>query len=287
MPKLAGSPAPYCKKQPHMTADITKYPSYSYGKYLSELLKFAKKHKIQNEIIGWEKFEKTGMKEPLYRLTINPKAKINFCVVAGIHGEEIAGPFSILHALKNPKKYFNKNIRYRIYPVINPTGFDLKQRYDDDNSQLNTINKRVLKSKKFGEIKIFLNDIKKLKFEVFLSLHEEITNKEFYAFVFESRPTDIYKKMTDKDKKYAKIFKSKTIGRLKTDEDGLIINEHDQSFEDYLFTHKRAKISLCTETPGKIPLEKRIKNKSSEYKNTFRIRVKAKLTNSPMGEFLL
>jgi len=242
-----------------MMTNIKKYSQYSYGKYISDLVELTQKNKILAEIIGYEKFEKIERQEPLYRLVVNPQAKIKFGIVAGIHGEEIAGPFSILEILRQPKKYFNKKICYRIYPVINPTGFDLKQRYDDDGKQLNTINKKILKSDNFKEVKFFFDDIKKIDFDGFLSLHEEIVNKEFYAFVYEKEAMDIYEKIMKINKKYVKIFKNKTIEKFKTDKIGLIKNIHDQSFEDYIFSHKHTSISLCTETPGQIPLEERIK----------------------------
>jgi len=242
-----------------MATKMEKYLDYSYGKYISELIKLTQKYQISSEIIGYEDFEKIGRREPLYHLMVNPEAKIRFCIVAGIHGEEIAGPFSLLEAFKSPKKYFNKEICYQIYPVINPTGFDLKQRYDDDGQQLNTLNKKILKSKNFREVKFFFNDIKNVDFDAFLSLHEEIVNKEFYAFVYENKPLDLYEKIMKTNKKYTKIFENKTIERFKTDEHGLVKNIHDQSFEDYVFSHKHTPISLCTETPGQIPLEDRIK----------------------------
>ncbi|MFH1402093.1 MAG: succinylglutamate desuccinylase/aspartoacylase family protein [Patescibacteria group bacterium] len=242
-----------------MTSYTDKYAEYSYGKYVSELVGLAQKHQISADIIGYEEFEKIGRREPLYRLIINPKAKINFCIVAGIHGEEIAGPFAILRALQNPGKYFSTKVRYQIYPILNPTGFDLKQRHDDDDRQLNVINKKILKSKNFKEVKLFFDDIKNIKFDVFLSLHEEISNEEFYAFVYENTPVAIYEKIMEANKKYAKIFKNKTIEKFKTDKNGLVRNIHDQTFEDYFFSHKQTPISLCTETPGQLPLATRIK----------------------------
>ena len=45
----------------------------------------------------------------------------------------------------------------------------------------------------------------------------------------------------------------------KSDGNGLIINVHDHSLEDRLFSTGKAKISLATETPGRLSLKKRIK----------------------------
>ena len=39
-------------------------------------------------------------------IIINNKSKINFLLIAGVHGDEIVGPMTILKALKEPKKKF-------------------------------------------------------------------------------------------------------------------------------------------------------------------------------------
>ena len=78
-------------------------------------------------------------------IIINNKSKINFLLIAGVHGDEIVGPMTILKALKEPKKNFNKKINYEIYPLLNPTGYELNLRNNNDNRDLNCINKITLK----------------------------------------------------------------------------------------------------------------------------------------------
>jgi hypothetical protein len=52
-------------------------------------------------------------------------------ITAGFHGNEIAGPLTILHKLEeivNMSK--EKNVGLIIFPNINPSGFDVRQRYN-------------------------------------------------------------------------------------------------------------------------------------------------------------
>jgi hypothetical protein len=239
-----------------MNKEINKKSS---ADFINEIIKLSNIHRFKYEIIGYKKFEKIKQEYPLYKIIINPKEKIKFCVIAGIHGEEIAGPFTILEMFKNPNKFFNKKIRYDIFPLMNPIAFDLKKRYDDDNCDLNCLNRKILKSKKYQEIKSFNNSIRNEKFDALISLHEDLSNEKFYIYIFENQKNLLYRDMINSTQKIVEIWKEKTIYGNISDGNGLIINIHDQSIEDRLYCQGRAKISLATETPGKMPLEKRIK----------------------------
>jgi len=232
--------------------------NYSYAKLISKLIKLGHLHNYSSKLIGEEIFGKTGLIYPLYRFTINPTAKAKFCIIAGVHGYEIAGPLTMPALFANPKKYLNKKICYYVYPVINPTAFDLRRRLDDDGYDLNTLNKKILKNKGFREIQAFYQDIKNKKFEVLISIHEDIDLNKFYAYIFEKEGNSIYRKIINSTRKYAEILNKNRIYGTPSDGKGLIINHHDQSIEDRLYCKKQAKISLCTETPGRLNLSTRI-----------------------------
>jgi predicted deacylase len=64
---------------------------------------------------------------------IKPKDKI-ILIRAGIHGEEIAGPLTILNYINRIIDYTHKrNIKVIIYPLGNPSGFEIGTRYSIDN----------------------------------------------------------------------------------------------------------------------------------------------------------
>lgn len=232
--------------------------NYSYAKLISELIKLGHIHNYSCKLIGEEIFESIGLVYPLYRFTINPSAKVKFCIITGVHGYEMAGPLTMPALFANPKRYLNKKICYYIYPVINPTAFDLRRRLDDDEFDLNTLNKKIFKKGGFNEIQAFYQDVKNKKFEVLISLHEDVDIEEFYAYIFEKQETPVYRKIIQSTEKYADILHKNEICGTASDGKGLIINWHDQSLEDRLYCTEQAKISICTETPGKLDLDTRI-----------------------------
>lgn len=230
----------------------------SYGSYINELIKLAERHKIGYKIIGYETFEKIKMRYPIFRFLVNPGKKKRFCLVSGVQAYEIAGPLTFIELFQNQKKFFSEEIEYKIFPVINPTSFDLKQRNDDDGKDLNTINSRILQSDAYKEVQYFVKDIKNDEFDVFLSMHEDVDERRFYAYIFEKKKEPVYREMVNNISKSCPIWEDKTIYGDKSDGHGLLINHHDQSFEDRLFCQGQAKISLCTETPGKLSIRKRV-----------------------------
>ena len=68
----------------------------SYQKYLWELIGAVNCRDIHHEVIGEEASERTGIRYPLLRLNVNPGAVRRICIIAGIHGNEIAGPLSLI-----------------------------------------------------------------------------------------------------------------------------------------------------------------------------------------------
>jgi len=66
---------------------------------------------------------------------IYPKDKI-IMICAGIHGEEIAGPLTILKYGNKIIDYVYKNgLKIIIYPLVNPSGFERRSRYNIDDDE--------------------------------------------------------------------------------------------------------------------------------------------------------
>lgn len=232
---------------------------YSYAKYASELVKICHIHKFHLSTIGHENFERIKVDYPIYRIILNSKGKINFAIVAGLHGDEIASSLSILELLKKHGQYLYPQIKYIIYPLLGPTAFDLRTRDDDDEVELNILNKKTLRSKNYREVQIFFKDIANKKFHTFLDLHEDIDEHRFYAYAFEKKPEEVYRKIIKNAALHCQILRAKKIYGDLADGNGLIINNHDQSLEDRMYSLEKAKISVCTETPGKLDIKIRIK----------------------------
>ena len=60
---------------------------------------------------------------------------------AGIHGDEVAGPLTILRYFNRMFDYAHKRgVKLIVYPLGNPAGFDARQRYNPDSSEESGIN---------------------------------------------------------------------------------------------------------------------------------------------------
>ncbi|MCR4327181.1 MAG: succinylglutamate desuccinylase/aspartoacylase family protein [Nanoarchaeota archaeon] len=224
-----------------------------YFDFVKELLRLNKINNYSSKVIGYKKSKILDESFPIYKVDINKKGSKKFCIVAGIHGDEIAGPYSVLKILENPK-FFKKEIHYQIFPILNPSGFVLKRRFNDKGRDLNCLNKKTLKSENYKEIQMFHEEVKNKNFEVFLSMHEDLDISKVYSYIFEKDTKKIYRKLFSNERKW----KAKRIYGDKSDGKGLIINVHDHSLEDRFFSMGKAKLSVATETPGKLNLERRI-----------------------------
>ena len=156
----------------------------SYQKYVWELLKRINRRHIPFEIVGTELCKRTGIEYPIYRFGVNEGAPGKICIISGIHGNEIAGPLSLLSLLDSP--HFNELLQrfhYVIYPLVNPTGFDLRQRFDDDGRDLNAVFKTTLESENYEENQAIIADAANyLPFDAVITLHEDSDADQFYMY---------------------------------------------------------------------------------------------------------
>lgn len=223
-----------------------------YKEYLLKLKEICKKKKFKLKLIGYVGFKKEF---PIFSVIINdikrPKRTIVFS--AGIHGEEPTGPFAILKFLEDFNLNRYKNIKIIIFPVANPHGFDRGIRRNFLNKDLNG---HFCNKKLSGENKILYNFIKNENIFFFHALHEDEEEKKFYLYLFEKNQEKVYRDIIKLAEKYFLINRNKKIYNDHSI-NGLIINRKDGSFEDRLF-RDGVKFSMCTETPGKMFLSKRV-----------------------------
>lgn len=115
---------------------VTRYDRFlEIGNYYAELRKLAvargdveiKRHRIEHR----------SSKYDFFRIASSEiKRNDNIMLIrAGIHGDEVAGPLTIIKYFKRIFDYAHKRgIKLIIYPLGNPAGFDARQRYNTDNS---------------------------------------------------------------------------------------------------------------------------------------------------------
>jgi hypothetical protein len=233
---------------------------YSYEKFLWTLISEARHHKLPMEIIGSETSRRTGINYPLYRLVIHPTFKDTICIVSGIHGNEIAGPLCILKIVDVIIHDLPRQYRFIIYPMINPTGFDLRQRFDADMRDLNAIYGKTLSSKNYAEVQTFYLDAMKFApFEAVITLHEDSDREKFYMYGLGKENLDFYHAVCGFAKTCIPPWMNGEIEGCVTDEHGLILsNARDHAFDGMLYSKGLAKRAYTFETPGKLDCDFRV-----------------------------
>lgn len=218
-----------------------------YAKYLSKLKAVCDKKRLKLREIG----KVNDM--PIYKIVINPTAKKTVVFSAGIHGEEIAGPWAIPAFLEqfNPEDY--PDLKVVIFPVASPTAFDLQRRFNFHDWDPNWLfcEKRLKE-----EPKILFGAVKKEDVFFFHALHEDVEVDSFYLYNFENKEEPIYRDILKMAGKHFNIMMSDIIfGDPAVN--GLVINRWDNTFEDRMFK-EGVPYSMCSETPGLLPLDKRV-----------------------------
>jgi hypothetical protein len=218
-----------------------------YFEYLDKLRAVCQKRNIELQEIG--KINSL----PIYKIVINSSGKKVVAFSAGIHGDEISGPYAIIDFLNkyNFKSY--SNIKIIIFPVANPTGFNTRKRYNYLNKELNGL---FCRKKLTHENRILFSELKNERVFFFHALHGDIDEYSFYLYNFENKREKIYRDLIKLAEKYFPINKSKKIYNDPA-VNGLIINRHDGSFEDRMF-REGTPYSMCTEAPEKQPLKKTV-----------------------------
>lgn len=258
----------------------------SYTKKLkyAGLIRRFKNKKCQLKCYG--EFKENRKKYKLYKIVINPKYRTRtLLITSGFHGEEFNGPISLLNIFDDIVAYAKKmRVRVIIYPCVNPSGFDLRKRYNASNEcQNNDFMRYLIKDdkwvgtlmpgEKYLEYKIVdspAREVRLLKKDVLrhkiphgvLDIHQQKGNLDtgdFYAYIFDKRA--VYKKIMNKLKKVAKIARNDPAmnfedGReiyYKIDNDGFIVL-HDCTMTD-MFYRLGSKYVVTSETDTTMPLE--------------------------------
>lgn len=220
----------------------------NYGLLLSRILRAALKKGYQILSLG----EAHGY--PLF-LWKSPLEGPRILVVAGMHGEESAGPWGILRWLETS----SSPVALSFIPVVNPTGFSEGKRSNQKGEVPNSGYREIPhppsgKEAPATEDRILKDKIHLLKEtarEGFLSLHEDPEARKFYLFTF-SRPGgagDPQGCAWELCKAGGQVFgirkKSPKVPDL---EGGVVVNRQDGSLEDALF-ELGVPHCIATETP--------------------------------------
>lgn len=102
-------------------------------------------------------------------------------IAAGIHGDEPAGPHAILSLLQTFPTGWPELSRYHIeiVPLINPTGFDRRQR---TNWQGIDLNRTFGSASPPAEIRALMHDYRRRRIDLFVDFHEDVDTPGFYLY---------------------------------------------------------------------------------------------------------
>jgi hypothetical protein len=222
-------------------------------KFNEDLLEAAKDHQITQ--IGLDDDKQ------IFKIVINPDAKRTVCFIAGLHGNEKAGPLGALEFLKSGF-HIPKNKKVIVIPLANPTGFEANTRENADKVDLN---RHFLDKKLKDECKCLWDAIKDEKIDLLHTLHEDPDLSSFYCYF--THDQELAENLRELATKYFKIYDKSERKPLKSDAslygdriyEGLIPLPHtvrggieDKVLLEYFVPY------IVTESPGQAELKKRI-----------------------------
>ena len=110
----------------------------------------------------------TNTNYPLFKIDIKSKSNNSSgCLSSAIHGNEPSGVTGILSWLT--QNNFISNINYKLYPIVNPFGYNFSRRTNHNRVNLN---REFNKENPQKEIKLIKKDLHNKQFDIFISFHE-------------------------------------------------------------------------------------------------------------------
>lgn len=218
------------------------------------IIKESKRHNLIVESLG-----KLASDDLLLLHSLPGATGPRILISAGFHGDEPAGSFGVWEYLK--RESLDSQVQLSILPLFNPTGMRLNQRRNQWNEDPNrgfVVDGNCHPSQ---EGKLLLKTLPRLvgmAHDGFLSLHEDIDVNGFYLYSYEKGPppSPITQTLRTVGNQVFSLLPDQLIETAIT-QDGIIYSDYDSSFEDRLF-HEGIGRTMCTETPGKQPFNKRV-----------------------------
>jgi hypothetical protein len=120
-----------------------------------------------------------GAPRTLLCVELGDHARPTIAIAAGVHGDEPAGPWSLLELVKS--NALDSAFAYRLWPCTNPTGFDAGTRESSDGVDINRTFGRGGQS---PEARAIVTANRDRKFVLSLDLHEDVDAVGFYCYEY-------------------------------------------------------------------------------------------------------
>ncbi|MET0401293.1 MAG: hypothetical protein ABW123_02775 [Cystobacter sp.] len=216
-----------------------------------------------------------GVEYPLFRLTVPGERWL--VITSGFHGEEPAGPLTLSTHFEEIVAYAReRDVGLRVYPCINPSGFEDGTRYNRSGEKINNdfLRYEMTPGQWKGELQgnepflrwvLFDGGPKETRAvradiarhpapDAALDIHQDnyIPGAHTYAYVFGDKQA--YLPMMDAASAHARIIREAKVDEVnRTDTHGLI-DYHDGSVTDY-FMRCGVPYTVALETTTQTPLE--------------------------------
>lgn len=120
-----------------------------------------------------------GAPRTLLCVEIGDAAAPAIALASGVHGDERAGPWALLHLAE--RELLDPRFSYRIWPCTNPSGFEAATRANADGVD---VNRTFARGGRSPEAKAILTANRDRHFALSLDLHEDADAVGFYCYEY-------------------------------------------------------------------------------------------------------
>ena len=168
-------------------------------------------------------------------------------ISAGMHGDEPAGTVALFELAQHQE--LPSGFRYRLWPCINPTGYDAGTRESAGGVDLN---RTFARGGSAPESRAILTANRDLQFELALDLHEDCDMPGFYCYEYGSR--ELGNAVVDALAANGMPLATEPVLRPDPKEEELAIGGRSYTLA---LARRAARSALTLETPGGIDRERR------------------------------
>lgn len=187
-----------------------------------------------------------------------PQATVNVYISAGVHGDEPAGPLAVLKLFRDNE--WPEQVSLWVLPCLNPRGFDLNRRENEDGVDLN----RDYRDPKSALVRAHQQWLKRQPgFDFALCLHEDWEAHGFYLYELnpDLRPSFAGHIISQVSKVCPIDFSPEIEGR-KADAGVICANpdvlKRPDWPEAFYLVHHKTRLTYTLESPSDFPLEHRV-----------------------------
>jgi hypothetical protein len=232
----------------------------SYQSYLCDLMTAAVQCQLAMTNIGTQLVERTAVAYPLYELVVNAEAAETICVVAGTHGADIAGPLSLLRLLDESLDDLPARFRYVLFPLVNPCGFDMRQRGDRRHGDLKPLYLTSRCCATDGGVRALSGRAAQYgSFTAVITLGEDSDTDRFYMYGLGEQNIEFYHRLCRVAGMRCPCWCNAAVDGFCSDDEGLILAAgRDHAVGSAFYTQGLASVELALEIPGKCDIAFRV-----------------------------